>query len=557
MTCFLEIETEMVDFFPPNSSVQSNVANQENVKFKDPSSEIKLPQIQIPIFNGKYEEWSSFRDLFTSMIVNNGSLSDVQKLFYLKSQVSGEAEKLIKHISVTAVNFSSAWNILKDRYENKRVLVNVHLKRLLAQTKVTSDSAQAVKLLLDTTQECIAALNNLEINTESWDPILVHIIAQKMSPECVQLWEQSLSSKTNVPTFQELISFLDSRFRTLEAVRDTSRPVGNTRDANRSIGTVPNPKSSFHVAKTTCGLCNGDHSTSRCPELNGKSSAETLQVIKSKNLCFNCFSSSHPVRQCASKYSCRTCKRRHHSMLHDAVTRTDPPSDVTPRNASSSIPQETIEVSSHIAQSKQPTVDTVLLSTAIIKVSGPFGNEIVARALLDQGSQVTFITEFLAQSLRLKKSPIRTQVIGIGNNQVKPISKATSIQIKSVDSEDVISEVNALVMKSLTSYAPSLSIKNPDWSHIRGLKLADPGFSNNRRIDLVLGADLYPSILLEGCLIGPKNAPMAQNTKFGWILSGPVGGGAQEASSSLQVSNLVSFHDVSDLHADMKKFWEV
>ena len=427
MTIYLEIEAQRLERFPPKSD------NEVSFKSKELSSEIKLPHIQIPIFSGKYEDWSSFRDLFTSMIVNNESLSDVQKLFYLKSQVSGDAERLIKHINVTAVNFLTAWKTLKDRYENKRVLVNVHIKKLLAQTKVTFDSAQAVKTLLDTTQECVAALNNLEIDTNSWDPILVHIISQKMSTECVQLWEQSLSSKTDVPTFQELISFLDARFRTLEAVRDTSRPVGNTRDANKCAVKAPNAKSSFHVAKTTCNLCNGDHTTSKCPELNGKSSTETLQIIKSKNLCFNCFSSSHPVRQCASKYSCRTCNRRHHTILHNAVTKTEP-SEVTPINESSSFPHDTIEVSSHIAQSQQPTFSTVLLSTAIVKVSNQDGNEIVARALLDQGSQVTFVTEHLTQRLKLKKKPIRTQVIGIGNNQVKEISKATSFQLKSVDS---------------------------------------------------------------------------------------------------------------------------
>ena len=62
---------------------------------------------------------------------------------------------------------------------------------------------------------------------------------------------------------------------------------------------------------------------------------------------------------------------------------------------------------------------------------------------------------------------------------------------------------------------------------------------------------------MQGCLIGPKHTPMAQNTIFGWILSGPVGDGPQEASSTLQVSHLVSLNDFSDLHADMKRFWEV
>ncbi|KMQ82563.1 hypothetical protein RF55_22550, partial [Lasius niger] len=43
-----------------------------------------LPRIQLPQFSGKYEDWPAFRDLFQSIIGKDGSLSDVEKLHYLK-----------------------------------------------------------------------------------------------------------------------------------------------------------------------------------------------------------------------------------------------------------------------------------------------------------------------------------------------------------------------------------------------------------------------------------------------------------------------------------------
>ena len=37
---------------------------------------------------------------------------------------------------------------------------------------------------------------------------------------------------------------------------------------------------------------------------------------------------------------------------------------------------------------------------------------------------------------------------------------------------------------------------------------------------MILGADLYGTILQDGFVRGPADAPIAQNTLFGWILTG-------------------------------------
>lgn len=44
--------------------------------------EVKLPRINIPTFNGKYEEWVAFYDAFHSL-VDMSSMSDVGKFHQL------------------------------------------------------------------------------------------------------------------------------------------------------------------------------------------------------------------------------------------------------------------------------------------------------------------------------------------------------------------------------------------------------------------------------------------------------------------------------------------
>lgn len=128
------------------------------VKKSSEHSVVKLPKISIPQFSGKYSEWASFRDLFSSLIHKNHSIDDVQRLHYLKSSLTGEAAQLIQHIPITADNYRICWNQLENRYNNKKYLSNQILKRLMGQKAVTHESASGLKLLLDTTKECLHAM---------------------------------------------------------------------------------------------------------------------------------------------------------------------------------------------------------------------------------------------------------------------------------------------------------------------------------------------------------------------------------------------------------------
>ncbi|XP_025160504.1 uncharacterized protein LOC112589864 [Harpegnathos saltator] len=94
----------------------------------------------MPQFSGKYLDWPAFRDLFHSVVVSNGAVSDVEKLHYLKTCVRGDAEQLIKNLAITSDNFNRAWAVLTRHYENTRVLVSAFFNSFLAIPKMKSDS---------------------------------------------------------------------------------------------------------------------------------------------------------------------------------------------------------------------------------------------------------------------------------------------------------------------------------------------------------------------------------------------------------------------------------
>ncbi|GBN58713.1 hypothetical protein AVEN_47355-1, partial [Araneus ventricosus] len=62
----------------------------ENSKLS-PKSHIKLPDLPLPTFSGKFQEFENFKTQFMSVIGNNDSLNESQKLMFLKSALKNEA----------------------------------------------------------------------------------------------------------------------------------------------------------------------------------------------------------------------------------------------------------------------------------------------------------------------------------------------------------------------------------------------------------------------------------------------------------------------------------
>lgn len=82
----------------PNESVNVIRGRVDPVK-------IELKPIEIPIFDGDFLKWPTFSGLFKSLILTNNSIDDIQKLQFLKTNVSNEAAKLIDRLEISGENF--------------------------------------------------------------------------------------------------------------------------------------------------------------------------------------------------------------------------------------------------------------------------------------------------------------------------------------------------------------------------------------------------------------------------------------------------------------------
>ena len=127
------------------------------------------------------------------MIHENDSLPEIQKFHYLKSSLSGEAERLVSNLHMTANNYTTAWKLLVERYENKCLIAASHIRQLLGLKQLHKESASEFAELVHTISNNINALQALNIQASPSDVIISQIITERLDPTTRKALELKLN----------------------------------------------------------------------------------------------------------------------------------------------------------------------------------------------------------------------------------------------------------------------------------------------------------------------------------------------------------------------------
>lgn len=566
----LDYMTESLEELDPPVS-HSTQLDLSHVASPSTFSLVHLPPIRLPPFDGSLIQWENFRDRFKALIIENRELNDFACLHFLTSCLTGRARDCIAKVATTADNFEVAWKTLVDRYESKRRLLHSHLTSLFNMTVLQRESASDLAALRDRVNLAVASLENLQRTPkELWNDALVHIVVQCLDPATRKAWTIRISDCDEPPSFDDLNRFLAARSRALEELA----PGSNTRAALKPVATPRVCASTALQSDTsTCPMCKLNHSFSSCPSFTRATPTQRHDLVKQHRRCFNCLSYKHSARDGTSKYSCRRCQRKHHSMLHlesesgvcDGSADPCSSSTTIPRKPSMSSPLNDHESSSAVnslsASAKRRSFSQVLLATAWVTIISPSGRSVTVRALLDQGSEVTFVAENIAQTLHLKRIKMPVSVSAVGGLHAGVCNHAVKFSIASRKNGDRSLDATAYILKKLTSYAPKHLVTLASYSHLHGLPFADPDPTNAAPINLILGADLYNDIILEGLRKGDIGQPIAQKTIFGWVVSGPTESSVPmsdtHAMRARSVTKILSSHltTLTSLEQEIKKFW--
>ena len=552
----------MLDNFEKDQGKFESSSNSTSNKI---SHGLKLPPIKIATFNGESTKWLSFRDMYLSLIHNNENIDDVNKFHYLKSYLEGAASSVISSVSMSSNNYSIAWYLLCQRYDNKRLLINEHIKCLFSIESLHKESDVGIHNLIDSLSKNLSALNLLGEPTDKWDTLIIYLASTKLDSITARKWEE-FRSDMDSPTLEQFYCFLRKRATVMETV-NVGRIIKNEKRHS-----LPKTKSFISSAvdsssiKKQCVLCKQEHKLYQCTKLKSLPVEERISQIALLKVCTNCLQGGHKAFQCGLS-GCRVCRRRHNTLLHKQfpLQNTQQNEQSLSTSTSSTIPTDDnnskkIEgnlpvVSSTAASNPSTSLSAVsttqtFLSTALVKVTVD-GKIFILRALLDCGSQTSFISEKAQKMIGIcKEKGYYHCVSGLGNT-VLNVTEHCNLEIHSVH-KSFSRSVKCFVLPQITDRLPHTAVCVQELSIPSKMQLADPKFYLPAEIDLLLGADIFWELIQTARVSLGLQKPILQKTHLGWVVAGPTGGSYYNKNN--QKLHCHFSHEIRD---QLAKFWEL
>ena len=526
--------------------------------------EARLPKLTLPKFGGEVQEWLPFWEQFDAVIDRREDLPVVTKFSYLKDTLIGEAKRAIAGLSLTGANYQTACDILKERFGRTNKIIFAHIQALLGVAVPDRPSVEALWILYGDLQTHIRSLDSLGITGRQYGVILTPLILSRL-PELLRLeWAREgereaegakQTAKAEGGDISQLVSWeadlnflMDFLKREIQR-RETSQTYSE--DGQLDATTSPAAAASLHIASSgvgqpstsrrpptsgrppsSCGLCYRErhtHSTIECPSINGISTPEKKDRLVAASICLKCLTKStpaapHDFKSCKSK--CAHCKGPHNTFLCMSKSKKQSHSGMQNQRKSnsdsaiSSSDSDTQVKSSQVTMTNSSSYHSdVLLQIIKVSVSGRSGKRRNILALFDSGSDRTYVSQKLVNSI----SPeyVESQMLSSAafGDKSPSVVKKRDVYNLLLEGEEGAYTLNATCVPNICAPLSQPSVPSDLLAKIPTSGSVSVPAGGNLSVDLLIGMDNYWKLLGSEVMVLSASL-VAHHTRLGWMVSG-------------------------------------
>ena len=555
----------------------ARMATPEPVPVRALEHRVKLPKLTLKPFNGDITHWTTFWDSFKSAIHENSALSEIDKFNYLKSLLERSSREAIAGLTLTAANYREAVSILHKRFGNKQQIISRHMELLLSLEPVTSQhQLRNLCRLYDSVETHVRSLKSLDVTFESYGSLLTSVLLSKLPQELRLIVTRKITE--DELNLDALLKEVEQEIEARERAQSTQatpnqQPKKPYRESQHTAATLLTGNSS-----ASCCYCQQTHSADNCTVVSQVE--DRKQILRKSGRCFVCLRRGHISRECRSRSMCSNCNGRHHTSVCSnasstrsrdsttlpvaspvAGTKSRPPTTLNP-----DIPIYEVLTSNSSSTLYVGADKTTLLQTARAVLYNPNRPDSIVRvrAILDTGSQRSYVTDGVKQALSLETEEVQQLSIATfgaaGHKSQRFEVLRVGLKMKDGKNQELKLIKVPSICEPLTAQPISLCLNKHD--HLNRLDLADYSDAQETlQIDVLIGADYYWE-LVTGKTSRGKDKAVAVHTRLGWVLSGP----APKTKQSKNSVNLLTTHtlhvgttgiDADTLNRTLQSFWEL
>ncbi|XP_035988164.1 uncharacterized protein LOC118560795 [Fundulus heteroclitus] len=324
-------------------------------------SQTSLPKKEVPVFSGDPLEFQLFMQAFRHNIEDKTD-SNEDRLYFLEQFTAGQPKELVRsclHLDATA-GFIEAKRLLKHHFGNEFKIASAYMNKALTWATIRPDDAKALHSYGLYLRSCNNAAQSFQYMSELDLPSNMKLIVSKLPYKLRERWRSVvcdiMEQTQQRPKFCDLVKFIEKQVKILQDpvfgdIQDVTKisqprrvvadlphvksgakksfattvsPVVCVADANRIYPVkmengIKGPTADVNDAfLKPCTYCKGNHALETCQKITKLLHQQKVDFLKKNGFCFACLIKGHLSKSCKNRLICRSCGKKHPTILHIA-----------------------------------------------------------------------------------------------------------------------------------------------------------------------------------------------------------------------------------------------
>ena len=495
--------------------------------------------------------------------------------YYLEQFTRGQPRELVHSCLHMApeYGYAKAKQLLHEHFGSKYKIAVAYIERALSWPIIKTEDVSALQAYSLFLRNCCNVMEELQYMQELDMPNNMRAIMSKLPYKLRERWRtiafDILEKTEHRALFKDLVKFLERHVRIISDplygdISDLASGMNESKVSNRpkshqgnrikgnSFATTITPMESMEnngerrnasqrhdsAVALGCACCTQGHSLQQCQQFKQMKHRDKLSFLKEKDLCFGCLCAGHRSRNCERRLTCRSCGKRHPTVLHiDWRETANAPTEPAKESG-----VQVLTASPKTCGQTGAGGDRCLLPILPVQVKSIKGDQVIQTyAFLDPGSSATFCSEQLMRRLNLAGRQTHLLLQTMGQERVVPAYSVSGLEVSGINDNLFYKLPETFTQKKMLVNSVNLLNEGDlaKWPYLANIKI--PSIMAN--VDLLIGSNA-PKMLEPWEVVNSKgDGPYALRTALGWVINGPLHGnnsssGAECRSTSAMVNRI-------------------